>query len=399
MISQWQNEIKKYSADLFQVLLYHGAKRQFLLNSNQNAERSIFITTFNTLARDIDFLKTIEWDGIIIDEIHRAKTIFTNISLAILQLQGTFRIAMTGTPIENSIADLYPILQFLNPGYLGSFEEFNNNYLKPIRMQILCGNYSNEKFKELKTKVGKILLRRTKEELRKKLKALPRKEEIEVMALMTPQQEEIFDSIGNDFIQNRDSREKLYLITKLKQLCDHPALVNPIYDEHFELAGKMIVLFEKLENILENEEKVVIFTQYKEMIKILKNQIKMYFDTDVFEISGDTPPELRQKIVTEFNKNPKHKVIIISLLAGGEGINLNTAQHLILYDSWWNFSREQQAKDRIFRINQINSEIFVYKLWTKNSIEEHIIRLINHKKEISDELLQQELAEYAAQQR
>jgi len=384
VVPQWHHKIQEFCPNLLSTI-YHGTSRYI------PKSKSIIVTTYHTLVNDFKILSQHHFDGIIIDEAHKIKNIYTQTALRILELKADFRIALTGTPIENKLLDLYPIVEFLNPGYLGSYKYFTDNYYKPLVHMTSSQREQDVNYLELKAKIHQISLRRTKRKLKSEYDhlTLPILSEELIPCSLSHEQFQVQSAL----IRNHEATEKaskLGLITKLKLVCNHPELVYPSGKALHARSGKLDRLIDLIEKIREGNEKVVIFSQFTKMLDIIRSEINSHFDVETADITGKTPLKKRYKIIETFSKQKQFSILLISLLAGGEGINLSNTKNLILFDSWWNYSKELQAQDRINRIDQVHKEIFIYKFYCENSIEGAIMNLVQKKKTLSASMLNDE---------
>lgn len=381
ILNEWKKQLGKF-APTIQYFNFHGNNRDALLPKIRDCKDAVILTSYETLKNSLDDLSPIKWSGIIIDEAQKIKNINTANARAILSLDSDFRIAMSGTPIENHLLDLYAILTFLNPGMVGSIKDFRNRYVKPLENKPIYDLNNSPELKELQEIFKQISLRRTKLELQtmgKLEKPLPTSHERVILASMTDIQAKIHQSLIDIIKMSPNHNLMIKNIQDLKAVCDHPSLVLPDIPERYECSGKMIALFEVLEDIFAKNEKVVIFCQRLAIIDILKSEIYSKFNQFSLTLVGKDTLQDRIEKLNKFQENTTHNVLLISFLAGCEGINLSKTKHLVLFDSWWNSSKESQAKNRIYRIDQIHPEIFIYRFITENSIEFKIRELIDKK--------------------
>ena len=402
LLTNWEHEIMKFSPKL-NVLKYYGhnrenirEKRDDFLNAHQ-----IILTSYGVIRNDIEFLKDIKFNGIIIDESTNIKNSNSKIAKSIYQLKGVFRIALSGTPIENHLEELWSLFNFLNPGLLGSLKEFRKTFVNPIE------NYHNvEKIKKLKKIIDPFILRRLKTD-KDLIKDLPEKNEITVYVNLSDSQislyKEILDEIIKDIRENYNSGKMrnglvLKLLTKLKQLCNHPLQYLKVdlatYDFNKNLedflvqSPKIERIFDIVENILKNDQKVIIFSQYKTLGDILLKAFNAKFGDIISFYHGSLRSKQREKIVKDFQSSKKGsaRILIASLKAGGFGLNLTQGTTVIHVDRWWNPSTEAQATDRAYRIGQ-DQNVNVYKFVATGTIEEKIDKLLEEKRELSRQII------------
>lgn len=382
----WKSEIEKFAPTIKAMVISGTAKeREDKIKDIENYD--IVITSYELLKRDIAIYSKLEYEFkfIVADEAQYIKNNNTQNARAIKVLKGQTRYALTGTPIENSLNELWSIFDFIMPGYLFTYKKFKTRFELPIIRQ-----EDKEAFKKLKMIVQPFVLRRTKEEV---LKELPNKTTIVLNNEMTEEQNKIYltflakardeleDEIENKGFEN--SRIKiLSLITRLRQICCHPSLFIANYNQE---SGKLIQCLELIKDGINSGHKILLFSGYTSMFKLIENIIKKE-NINYSKLTGSTKVSERLKLINEFNKDPGKKLFLISLKAGGTGINLTSADMVIHYDPWWNVAVENQATDRTHRIGQ-TKKVQVYKLITKNSIEEKIYELQKRKEKLIDNML------------
>ncbi|WP_072866075.1 DEAD/DEAH box helicase [Marinitoga hydrogenitolerans] len=379
LIGNWANEIEKFSPSL-KYNIYHGSDREL------DEKSDVLITSYGVIRRDLEKIKNKEWSYIILDEAQNIKNYLSKQSKAVKLLRAERRIALTGTPIENKLIDLWSIFDFLMPGYLGNISKFVDEYAIPIE------KYNNEyKMESLKSIINPFLLRRLKTD-KNIIKDLPEKIIFDQYVYLTKYQTTLYNEAVKiiDSINETDGikREGIIfkLITSLKQICNHPS--NYLKDNNFdyELSGKSKKLIDLLNEILENNEKAIIFTQYKEMGKILEKIIKNNLKISPLFFHGGLNRKMREDNILKFQNSHEFPVMIISLKAGGTGLNLTSASHVIHYDLWWNPAVENQATDRAYRIGQ-KKNVIVHRFITKNTFEEKINELLKAKEKLSGNIL------------
>ena len=303
-------------------------------------------------------------------------------------MNGETKFALTGTPIENSVSELWSIFDFIMPGYLYSYNKFKKKFEEPIlKME------DKNALQRLKTLISPFILRRVKKDV---LIELPEKNITVMKNEMTDEQEKIYmayfaqtkKEVNEELSANGFEKSKfkiLMLLTRLRQICCHPSLFIENYNDG---SGKLNQCLDIIEEAIASGHKILLFSSYTSMFGIIEEEFKKR-DINYYKLTGSTPVSTRVDMVEEFNKNNDIKVFLISLKAGGTGLNLTGADVVIHYDPWWNLSAENQATDRAYRIGQRNS-VQVYKLITTNSIEEKINNLQERKSEISEKLLSTE---------
>ncbi len=389
VVTAWQQKLERYPTGLRWVV-YHGSKREL----PATGKADLVLTTYGILQRDT-VLREKQWHVAIADESQAMKNANTSTSRISRALKAKFRIAMTGTPVENSSTDLWSVLEFLLPGYLGSQARFKRLY--GTKSELL----SAEKSQVVKKLVSPFLLRRTKQQV---LKELPEKIEEVIFCDLTQRQRSVY----NDYLRSQevsrlreslqDEKRKvdytgiLALLTKLKQVCDHPdlpeltgqtGLVN-VEDVDPNGSGKWEALEEIISEALGSQLKVVIFTQFLSMIDLLKAWSKRQ-GIEYAELRGET--RNRGEVLNRFRDDPNCKLFLCSLMAGGLGIDLTSASVCIHFDRWWNPARENQATDRLHRIGQTRG-VQVFKFQIPGTVEDRIASIIERKVALSGSLIE-----------
>ncbi|WP_294705667.1 DEAD/DEAH box helicase [uncultured Fusobacterium sp.] len=369
LIYNWKNEFEKFAPNVsVKVCIGSKKEREKIIKELENDE--ILITTYGTLKNDIDFYNR-EFSNIILDEAQAIKNILGKISNIIKTLKGETKIALTGTPIENNILELWNIFDFSFPGYLGSHTSFKNRFMNNL--------------KNLREIISPFILRRTKKEV---LKELPEKIEKDILIDLDDKQKKLYlgyqEKYRKEVENDKSDTIKIFsYITRLRQLCNHPKL---FLDDYSGGSSKLEVLVELLETAKENGHRVLLFSQFTEMLDIIKKGLKDKFT--ILYLDGKTSAKNRIDLVERFN-NGEGDIFIISLKAGGSGLNLVGADTVIHFDPWWNPSVENQATDRAHRLGQKNS-VTVYRLITKGTIEEKINLIKSEKSKIISEVLEGE---------
>lgn len=382
----WKNEAEKFAKEL-NILVINGNAEERINKIKSIDKYDLIITSYDLLKRDIEEYEKLDYTFryIVADEAQYIKNNNTQNSKAIKRINAKTKYALTGTPMENSLAELWSIFDYIMPGYLFTYKKFKKNYEIPIARE-----HDEEILKKLKMIIEPFILRRTKKEV---LKELPDKTTIVLNNEMLEEQEKIYLSY---LAQARDelheeiedkgfeqSRIKiLALLTRLRQICCHPSLFISNYKEG---SGKLNQCIELVNDGIQSGHKILLFSGYTSMFEIIEQALKKE-GINYLKLTGKTNVKDRFELIEEFNNNEDVKVFLISLKAGGTGINLTSADMVIHYDPWWNLSVENQATDRTHRIGQ-TKKVQVYKLITKNSIEEKIYDLQQRKKELIDNML------------
>ena len=385
----WKNEINKFAPSI-KTLVIHGNANERKDQIESIPEYNLVITSYDLLKRDIDIYKdeNIEFKYIIADEAQYIKNNNTQNARAIKVIKSETRYALTGTPIENSLSELWSIFDFIMPGYLFSYKKFKELYEMPI-----VRDNDEWAMKKLKTLIEPFILRRTKKEV---LTELPDKtisilnnemqdEQLKLyMSYMAEARKEVRDEIRDNGFE-KSQIKILALLMRLRQICCHPSLFISNYKGE---SSKLNQCIELLKDAILSGHKILLFSGYSSMLEIIEKELQKE-NIKYFKLTGQTKVGDRIKLVEEFNNNDDIKVFLISLKAGGTGLNLIGADMVIHYDPWWNLSAENQATDRTYRIGQ-KKNVQVYKLITKDSIEEKIYELQERKANLAKTMLSTE---------
>lgn len=388
LIYNWESEIKKFAPSLT-YHIHHGPKRYSEIEEFR--EHDVIITTYGTMRSDIKIIKEVKFDYVVLDESQSIKNPQAQVAKAALLLNAKHRVALSGTPVQNNTFDLFAQLNFLNPGILGSREFFMNEFATPI-----------DKFQEkeivdqLKKLTYPYILRRTKEQV---AKDLPEKTETLLVCEMGKEQRKIYDSYRNVYksqilgmIEEKGIQKSqmhiLQGLTKLRQICDSPAILN----EEERLANHSVKLEELTREITDNvgKHKALVFSQFLGMLGLIRDELKKqgipyaYFD-------GSTTATEREREIQKFQQDDDCRVFLISLKAGGIGLNLTAADYVYIVDPWWNPAVEQQAIDRTHRIGQTKN-IFAYRMICKDTIEEKMLILQERKRALASDLVSEDSA-------
>jgi SNF2 family DNA or RNA helicase len=377
LLNNWEKELSRFAPSLG-VSRYHGSRRQ--LDRKQN----VFLTTYQTAVRDAEKLKKESFSLLLVDEAHLMKNAETRVSRTVKQLHSQYRLALSGTPVENRLEDLRSLFDFILPGYLGTATHFREQYRIPIEVR-----RNREQAEALQKVTSPFLLRRLKTD-KKIIKDLPEKIVSNEYAILEKDQAALYENIVAESIkksQELDPKERpsliLSMLTSLKQICDHPRVFDKESPAVSELSGKSQLLLTLLEEILANREKTLVFSQYVETLDCLQRIIKKELGEAPLIFHGGLSQSVRTETVNRFQEDPAARILLVSLKAGGLGLNLTAASRVIHYDLWYNPAVENQATDRAFRIGQ-KRNVFVHRFITKNSFEEKIDAMITSKKELAD---------------
>ncbi len=377
LISNWENEIKKFTPDLT-YYIYHGSNRTFPLE-----EYDIILTSYGVVRLDLDMFMDTNWRLCVIDEAQNIKNPNTEQTRAIKSINASTKIALTGTPIENRLMDYWSIFDFINKGYLSTKDDFKRSYVVPIEKL-----EDEEVLENLKTIAKPFVLRRLKsdEDIKKEL---PEKFVNDIYCSLTKKQillyNAILEEIFFDLENSKGIQRKgiiLKILTALKQTCNHPAQFLDIKNPKIQESGKMELLADILENILSVDEKVIIFTQYVEMGKIIQKLISKKFKQEVLFLHGSQTLKEKTEVIDTFQEDEDYKILVATLKTGGTGLNLTAARNVIHYDLWWNPAVENQATDRVHRIGQ-DKDVMVYRLITKGTLEEEIDAISKRKTDLA----------------
>lgn len=384
LIGNWVNEINKFAPELKYAVLHPSEYKGREIPLKPDTEDGIFITTYGMVLRYKE-LKEIEWDNLIIDEAQAIKNPSAKQTKALKQLKSNYRLALTGTPIENRLSDLWSLFDFLNKGLLGTDSEFSS-YIKALKE-------SSFGYSHLKKAVSPFILRRVKTD-KNVISDLPDKIEMKTYSTLTKKQAALYSALVDEIKEKLEStsddiaRKGLILssIMKFKQICNHPDQYLGQSTFSYDESGKYEVLKDICSTIYEKRERVLVFTQFKEMTEPLRNFLESIFEHKGLVIHGSIPVPKRKKIVDEFQSDNYVPFLVLSIKAGGTGLNLTSANHVIHFDRWWNPAVEDQATDRAFRIGQ-HKNVIVHKFITGGTIEEKIDLMIEDKIKLSRDII------------
>ncbi|MCS6820764.1 MAG: SNF2-related protein [Microscillaceae bacterium] len=380
LIYNWEMEAKKFTPKL-KILVYNGTNR--LKTTNYFDYFDVVITSYSITRLDIDILEKYLFHYIILDESQAIKNPSSHITIAVNRLNSRHKLILTGTPLENTTLDLWSQMSFINPGLLGSQSFFKREFLQAIEK-----NADRQKLERLSNLIKPFILRRLKSQVATEL---PTKIESLQYCLMTPAQEQLYETTKaayrNQILEliEREGIAKSQLLvlqglTKLRQIACHPQMIDPKYKGG---SGKIEDVMYKIEEVISEGHKVLVFSQFVKQLNILKQAIEQKKWKYVF-LDGST--KNRQAEVAQFQQNKHIKIFLISLKAGGVGLNLTQAEYVFLLDPWWNPAVEAQAIDRTHRLGQKNT-VFAYKFITKNTVEEKIVSLQKNKLQLAENII------------
>ena len=377
LMGNWIKELQMFAPSL-SAITYHGLDRKL------DTKKDVILTTYAIMRIDVEEIKKYNWGMIVVDEAQNIKNPDTAQTVAIKALKSNIKIAMTGTPVENRLTELWSIFDFINKGYLGSLKDFQKSYAIPI-----------ERFKEnsratkLKLSVSPFVLRRLKTD-KTVISDLPDKVVLNDYCYLEKAQAVLYEKTLNEMMDKISGFSGVNrcgnifkLITALKQICNHPYQFLKSGGTSKELSGKAEKCISLVQNIIDSDEKTLIFTQYKEMGDLLSKIILEECATDPSFFHGSLTVPQRENLIEDFQNNKERKVMILSLKAGGTGLNLTSATNVIHYDLWWNPAVEEQATDRTYRIGQ-SKNVMVHRLITLGTFEEKIDEMLKSKKELAD---------------
>ena len=387
VLGNWKAEAERFTPDL-RVLLHHGQRfRDPDKFADALRDYDLVLTSYPLLTRDRKSFLGLDWDVVVLDEAQQIKNSQTQSAKVARELKSGSRVMLTGTPVENRLEDLWSLFRFLQPELLESHRGFITRFARPIEKR---GDL--EAKHQLRRLVGPFILRRTKTDPQV-APELPAKIETVVSCSLTPEQAKAYETEVETALSSVRGLEGIHrrgailrLLTRLKQLCDHPALLEekPNWDE--SRAGKLHRLYEIFQE-LPSDEGILIFSQFSRMVRNLQSILTNHLDEEVLAFDGSTPRLARDQMVARFQSGRGPRLFIISLKSGGIGLNLTRASTVVHFDRWWNPAVETQATDRAFRIGQ-QRHVQVFKLSTQNTLEEQIDRILTEKQTLAHGLIE-----------
>jgi len=380
LVGNWQREAARFTPQL-RVHVHHGAERaRGARFAAAVREADLVVTTYALAARDAAALAEVDWHRVVVDEAQSIKNAATRQAAAVRSLPARHRVAVTGTPVENRLADLWSIMEFANPGLLGSAPSFKRRYAEPIER-----HGDEEAAARLRRITGPFVLRRLKTD-RSIITDLPEKLEMEVFCNLTREQASMYQAVLDDMMAKIESSEGierrglvLATMTKLKQVCNHPAQLLRDGSPLPGRSGKLARLEEIVEEILATGDKALLFSQYAEFGGMLRAHLAARFGREVLFLHGGVGKAERDAMVARFQRDDGPALFVLSLKAGGTGLTLTAANHVIHVDRWWNPAVEDQATDRAFRIGQRRA-VQVRKFVCAGTVEEKVAALIAEKR-------------------
>ena len=388
VVGNWQKEAARFTPDL-PVIVHHGADRtRGPAFKKAVAKQAVVLSSYPLLRRDFAVLKQVPWAGLVLDEAQNIKNPQTKQAHSARALKAGWRIALTGTPVENHVGDLWSIMEFLNPGWLGTQAEFKRSFHVPIQVE-----QDPEAIRRLQRLTGPFILRRLKTD-KSIIADLPEKLEMKVFCTLTKEQASLYEAVVKEASKDLDSAEEgiqhkgivLATLAKLKQVCNHPAQFLGDNSAIPGRSGKLARLTEMLDEALAEGDRALVFTQFAEMGKILRRHLQETFGREVLFLHGAVPKKQRDSLVERFQDTRSNgagpRIFILSLKAGGTGLNLTAANHVFHFDRWWNPAVENQATDRAFRIGQ-KQRVQVHKFLVAGTLEEQIDAMIERKQKVA----------------
>ena len=394
VIGNWVKEAEKFTPSL-KVLVHHGVDRSLDESFAEKINKSdLILTTYALAHRDCELINTIKWGRMVLDEAQFIKNPAAKQSQAVRGIKVPRRIALTGTPVENRLSELWSIMDFLNPGYLGSAGGFRKRFSLPIER-----HRDQNKMGKLRSMVSPFILRRVKTDPTV-VSDLPEKIESKEWCALTPEQAKLYENCVQRMLTDVDESEGIHrrglvlaALIKLKQICNHPAQMLKEADPQFGKtidpmrSGKCVRLLEQVSELISEGDQALIFTQFRQMGHILSTMLRHELGKDILFLHGGTPQGKRQKMIDEFQEaTGKSPILILSLKAGGVGLNLTAATHVFHFDRWWNPAVENQATDRAYRIGQTRT-VQVHKYIVRGTLEERIDEMIESKTELAENII------------
>jgi SNF2 family DNA or RNA helicase len=383
VVGNWKKEAERFTPDL-PVLVHHGQKRtRGNTFAEEVAEQALVLTSYALLHRDQGLFEQVPWAGVILDEAQNIKNPETKQAKAARALAAGYRVALTGTPVENHVGDLWSLWEFLHPGFLGGQADFRRRFFIPIQVQ-----RDAEAADRLRRLTGPFLLRRLKTD-RSIIADLPDKLEMKVFCNLTREQASLYAAVveelnrslsGADGIQRKGVI--LGALSKLKQVCNHPTQFLGDNSPVPGRSGKLARLTEMLDEVLQAGDRALVFTQFTEMGTLLQRHLQETFGREVLFLHGGVPRAQRDRLVARFQSEGGPRLFLLSLKAGGTGLNLTAANHVFHFDRWWNPAVENQATDRAFRIGQTRN-VQVHKFVCVGTLEEKIDEMIERKQQVA----------------
>lgn len=390
VVGNWRHELRKFAPSL-RIMSHHGPDRlqgEAFAAAVENVD--VVLTSYALLRRDQDTFQGVEWSDVVLDEAQNIKNPSTKQAQAARSLPGAFKLALTGTPVENRLSELWSIFQFLNPGYLGSQKAFRSNFALPVE------RYGDpEAAATLRQLTAPFILRRVKTDTAI-IQDLPEKFENKAYCTLSTEQVTLYEAAVRETMEAIEAADEdmsrrgniLRMLTHLKQICNHPAhfLKEGETAPLVERSGKLDRLTDIVDEVYTNGERLLIFTQYREMGDLLQTHLRQHLVDEVLFLHGGAPSQARDEMVRRFQASSGPPVFILSLKAGGTGLTLTAANHVVHFDRWYNPAVENQATDRAYRIGQTRA-VQVHKLICLGTLEERIDEMIEQKQAVADAVI------------
>ncbi|MCC6678040.1 MAG: DEAD/DEAH box helicase [Phycisphaerales bacterium] len=394
VVGNWMHETKRFCPEL-KVLVHHGVDRLQGPELEQRAmDSDLVITTYALSHRDRDHLATVRWGRVVLDEAQYIKNPAAKQSQAARSFHAPRRVALTGTPVENRLSELWSIMEFLNPGYLGGPAHFRQRFAVPVERY-------RDRFRaeQLRGLVRPFILRRLKSDPTV-VADLPEKIESREYAHLTSEQASLYESCVRRMLGEVDSADGIHrrglvlsALIKLKQICNHPSQILKDHDPTSTRppdparSGKCVRLIEMLDAVLAEGDRALVFTQFRQMGQLLVEMLRHQFDREILFLHGGTPQAMRVQLIEQFQReHGRWPILLLSLKAGGVGLNLTAATHVFHFDRWWNPAVENQATDRAYRIGQTRT-VQVHKFVVRGTLEERIDEMIEQKTELAQNII------------
>ncbi|HVW29702.1 MAG TPA: DEAD/DEAH box helicase [Polyangiaceae bacterium] len=383
VVGNWEREVRRFAPSL-SLVPHYGSERARAAADIPRERATLVVTTYGLLRRDAELLASVDWSVVALDEAQNIKNAASATARVARSLVASHRFALTGTPVENRLAELWSILEFGNPGLLGGLEKFRREFAVPIE------RYGNEEAAaRLRRIASPFILRRVKTDP-DVIRDLPEKNEMKVVCTLTREQATLYKAVVDEEMRRIERAEGierrgrvLALLTYTKQICNHPAQYLSEKGPLAGRSGKLGRVTEMLEEALAAGDKALVFTQFREMGERLVAHFEATLGAEIAFLHGGTPKRVRDELVVRFQNEPHGpRVFVLSVKAGGTGLNLTAANHVFHYDRWWNPAVEDQATDRAYRIGQTRA-VQVHKLLCAGTVEEKIARMLEQKRELA----------------
>jgi SNF2 family DNA or RNA helicase len=394
VVTNWDQERGRFTPEITALIHQGSDRRQGTALQATAQEVDMVLTSYALARRDSDALQQVDWFGVVLDEAQNIKNPNTKQARVIRTLPADFRLALTGTPVENRLSELWSIMHFLNPGFLGGQKKFRQEFAIPIEK-----HGDDEAARRLRALTRPFILRRVKTDP-DVIQDLPDKQEMKVYCHLSEEQATLYEAVVRDALEVIDEQAEgdvarkglvLSMLTQLKQVCNHPAqylhetaAYNPFEDQ--ERSGKLRRLHALLDEALAEGDRLLIFSQFTEMAELLKLYIQERFGVPALYLHGGVPAKKRATMVERFQSANGPPVFLLSLRAGGTGLNLTRANHVFHFDRWWNPAVEDQATDRAFRIGQTKN-VLVHRFVCLGTLEERLDTLIEEKKALAESIV------------